>query len=202
MLVAEFTVTLFMIIIITGVLSVALILLKRFIQNNNYTQNGDVNKYVIALHLFTNVLAYTGIGMLIENFMWISNPTRSCVEILQDAIRSYKIFKALLVLLFLSQLSEYYICNRYADQGAKIQTISERRKSSIASSFLEEDQEETQNQAHSSRMIINNKEVQKYLTRGYTDEMSILVLQMFSDDTFAEWNNYNDESEKDRDTHV
>jgi hypothetical protein len=80
--------------------------------------------------------------------------------------------------------------------------ISEQRKSSIASSFLEEDQEDTQHQAHSSRMIINNKEVQKYLTRGYTDEMSILVLQMFSDDTFVEWNNYNDESEKDRDTHV
>ena len=51
-------------------------------------------------------------------------------------------------------------------------------------------------------MIINNKEVQKYLTRGYTDEMSILVLQMFLDDNFADWNNYNDESEKDRDTHV
>jgi hypothetical protein len=125
MLVAEFTVTLFMTIIITVVLSVALILLKRYIQNNNYTQNSEVNKYVIALHLFTNVLAYTGIGMLIENFMWISNPTRSCVEILYDAVRSYKIFKALLVLLFLSQLSEYYICNRYADQGAKIQVISE-----------------------------------------------------------------------------
>jgi len=72
----------------------------------------------------------------------------------------------------------------------------------MASSFLEEDQDDTQNSAHSSRMIINNKEVQKYLTRGYTDEMSILVLQMFSDDTFTEWNNYNDESDRDRDAHV
>lgn len=75
--------------------------------------------------------------------------------------------------MFLSQLSEYYICNRYADQGAKIQMNSERRKSSIlSSSYLDEDQDDTQNQAHKSRsMILNNKEVQKYLTRGYSDEM-------------------------------
>lgn len=114
MLKANFVITIFMGTMIIVVLVVALVLLRSFIQKMQLSNKQQTNDKFIGMHIVMNLASYFGVGLLSYNFMRISNPNLTCREIMQASLLSYRDFEALIGLLFMSQLSVYYICNRYA----------------------------------------------------------------------------------------
>lgn len=100
-------------------LLVALYLIRKFIKENELSENGNINNRLIVMHIVTNLLQYTALFLLFSSLVRESNPYQTCPQMLQHTKQTPIALVIYELLSFVSQCFIYTICYKYA-QAAEL----------------------------------------------------------------------------------